>query len=452
MKLQFSSGRCCSALNVGCFPPSRSVKPRRAFTARCQAVSEPGTSSSNGNGASSEKKRKSKSSWDAVEAGGGRGDGADYLFEVGRSQQYNINVDHGQNASNLDYLFTGTFLGHKSDIADGTLRDYEFRKFNNIVGDYYVAPAFLEKVTLHIAKNYLMDLGCIDQKTKVPLILGIWGEKGMGKTFQTELTMKKLGCEPIIMSAGELEHEWAGTPGRLIRERYRRAAEVSKVHGKLSCLIINDIDAGLGHFANTQHTVNNQIVVGTLMNICDDPKRVSIGQDWREQDICKRIPIIVTGNDFSKMFAPLIRCGRMDKFMWKPTRRDLLGVLHQMYKDDGLTESDMGTLLDRFPHQPLDFFGALRSSTYDNQIREWIEHDIIGGRIAEENENLKEMTKRLLSQKGLPVFKPVKLSVKMLVQEGERLENEQQMVKNLKLSDEYLKKQKGGPSLIGLKG
>jgi hypothetical protein len=23
------------------------------------------------------------------------------------------------------------------------------------------------------------------------------------------------------MSAGELEHEWAGTPGKLIRERYR---------------------------------------------------------------------------------------------------------------------------------------------------------------------------------------------------------------------------------------
>lgn len=35
--------------------------------------------------------------------------------------------------------------------------------------------------------------------------------------------------EPIIMSAGELEHEWAGTPGRLIRERYRKAAEVSRV-------------------------------------------------------------------------------------------------------------------------------------------------------------------------------------------------------------------------------
>ncbi len=58
--------------------------------------------------------------------------------------------------------------------------------------------------------------------------------------------------EPIIMSAGELEHEWAGTPGRLIRERYRKAAEVSRVRGKLSCLLINDIDAGIGRFSNTQ--------------------------------------------------------------------------------------------------------------------------------------------------------------------------------------------------------
>lgn len=32
----------------------------------------------------------------------------------------------------------------------------------------------------------------------------------------------------------------------------RRAAEVCKVHGKLSCLMINDLDAGIGHFENTQ--------------------------------------------------------------------------------------------------------------------------------------------------------------------------------------------------------
>lgn len=50
-----------------------------------------------------------------------------------------------------------------------------------------------------------------------------------------------LACriEPIIMSAGELEHEWAGTPGRLIRERYRKAAEVSRVSPRLCAGVQN---------------------------------------------------------------------------------------------------------------------------------------------------------------------------------------------------------------------
>jgi hypothetical protein len=52
--------------------------------------------------------------------------------------------------------------------------------------------------------------------------------------------------------AGELESEVAGQPGRLIRERYRKAAELSRVRGKLAALMINDLDAGIGRFGNTQ--------------------------------------------------------------------------------------------------------------------------------------------------------------------------------------------------------
>ena len=35
-----------------------------------------------------------------------------------------------------------------------------------------------------------------------------------------------------------------------------------------------------------------------------------------------RVPIIVTGNDFSTLYAPLLRDGRMDKFLWEPTAED----------------------------------------------------------------------------------------------------------------------------------
>ena len=66
-------------------------------------------------------------------------------------------------------------------------------------------------------------------------------------------------------------------------------------------------------------TVNNQIVVGTLMNLSDNPTRVSVGQDWQESDVTNRIPVIFTGNDFSTIYAPLIRDGRMEKFYWYVT-------------------------------------------------------------------------------------------------------------------------------------
>lgn len=46
---------------------------------------------------------------------------------------------------------------------------------------------------VHVVKNYLKDRGAFDAHTNVPVILGIWGEKGQGKTFQTELAFKKLG-------------------------------------------------------------------------------------------------------------------------------------------------------------------------------------------------------------------------------------------------------------------
>lgn len=392
------------------------------------------------------------SSWDAKSGREGV-EGADYLYELGASQQYNINVSHGQSSQYIDSLFTGSVLGHQTDIADGSLRNFEFRTLNNIVGDYYIAQRFLDAVTMHIVKNHMVDLGCFDKQTRVPLILGIWGGKGQGKSFQTELCFKKLGVEPVVMSAGELEHEWAGTPGKLIRERYRKASEVARIRGKLGCLLINDIDAGLGHFENTQLTVNNQIVVGTLMNLCDHPNQVNLGTGWMENDWITRVPIIVTGNDFSTVFAPLIRDGRMDKFYWKPSKEDLVGILHQMYRDDGLSEADMAALLDLYPNQTLDFYGALRAATYDNQIRQWIQRDVLKGAISEANENLQELGRRLVRQENLPKFEPVELTLKMLMREGDRLVREQEMVMRLKLSDDYLKKQrKMQRSMIGLTG
>ncbi|KAG0466553.1 hypothetical protein HPP92_018133 [Vanilla planifolia] len=147
----------------------------------------------------------------------------------------------------------------QAPAGDGThipvLSSYEYisqgqRQYNldNTANGFYIAPAFMDKLVIHIAKNF-MTLPNI----KVPLILGIWGGKGQGKSFQCELVFAKMGINPIMMSAGELESGNAGEPAKLIRQRYREAADIIK-KGRMCCLFINDLDAGREGWATRRST------------------------------------------------------------------------------------------------------------------------------------------------------------------------------------------------------
>ncbi|KAG5227813.1 ribulose bisphosphate carboxylase/oxygenase activase [Salix suchowensis] len=219
----------------------------------------------------------------------------------------------------------------------------------------------------------------------------ILGRKGQGKSFQTELIFQTMGVEPVIMSAGELESERAGEPGKLIRERYRNCFPSVQNQGKMSCLMINDIDAGLVDL----------IVVGTLMNLSDNPTRVSIGQDWRESDITNRVPII-------------------------PNREDIVNIVHRMYEKDGISRDEVVSIVNRFPNQALDFYGALRSRTYDRSISKVLK--ILVNNFSGEKKDEK-----------LPVFTPPEQTLEALLESGYSLIREQQLIMETKLSREYMK-------------
>merc|ERR1711990_933088 len=288
--------------------------------------------------------------------------------------------------------------------------------------NYYISPSFLDKTSVHLAKNF-MDL----PKIKVPLILGVWGGKGQGKTFQSNLIFAKLGISPIVMSAGELESGNAGEPAKLIRQRYREASDIIK-KGKMCCLFINDLDAGAGRMgAGTQYTVNNQMVNATLMNIADNPTNVQLPGVYNKEEI-PRVPIICTGNDFSTLYAPLIRDGRMEKFYWSPTREDRIGVAYGIFMNDGINKEDVAVLVDRFPDQSIDFFGAMRARVYDDKVRDFV------GELGVEN-----IGKRLVnSREGKIVFEKPDIDLDTLLTYGTSLENEQDNVKRIQLADAYL--------------
>ncbi|XGV97424.1 MAG: ribulose bisphosphate carboxylase small subunit [Leptolyngbya sp. BL-A-14] len=289
---------------------------------------------------------------------------------------------------------------------------------------YYISPRFLDKLAVHITKNYL-DIPSV----KVPLILGIHGRKGEGKSFQCELVFERMGINVVYMSAGELESPDAGDPGRLVRLRYREAAELVKVRGKMAVLLINDIDAGAGRVDQyTQYTVNTQNVNGTLMNIADNPTNVQLPGSYELEPNC-RVPIIVTGNDFSTLYAPLIRDGRMEKFFWEPDRTDRIGIVSGIFEADGVQRSAVETLVDTFPDQSIDFYGAIRSRLYDEQVKALI--DEVG---------IDRISQRVVnSDQAAPIFRKPNFNLPHLLEVGQQLVAEQRRIQEMGLAEQYNK-------------
>ncbi len=286
---------------------------------------------------------------------------------------------------------------------------------------YYISPSFLNKLAVHITKNYL-DL----PQVKVPLILGVHGRKGEGKTFQCELVFEQMGVEVVYISGGELESPDAGDPARLIRLRYREAAELVRVRGRMAVLMINDLDAGAGRFDRmTQYTVNTQLVNNTLMNIADNPTNVQLPGSYDEKAL-PRIPIIATGNDFATLYAPLIRDGRMQKFYWEPSHADRLGIVGGMFAGDGLASEDIETLVNRFKDQAIDFFGAVRSQLYDEQITQFI-HSV----------GIDKIASNVVNSLKLPSFTRPSFQLDHLIAIGETLVYEQSRVRTMGLVSEY---------------
>ncbi|NBJ04533.1 ribulose 1,5-bisphosphate carboxylase small subunit, partial [Lachnospiraceae bacterium] len=159
----------------------------------------------------------------------------------------------------------------------------------------------------------------------------------------------------------------------------------------------------------------------------DNPTNVQLPGMYNKEEN-PRVPIIVTGNDFSTLYAPLIRDGRMEKFYWAPTREDRIGVCVGIFRTDGLSKEDVTKLVDTFPGQSIDFFGALRARVYDDEVRKWI-----GG------VGVEGIGKKLVNSRDGPVtFEQPKITLDKLLEYGNMLVQEQDNVKRVQLADTYL--------------
>lgn len=170
---------------------------------------------------------------------------------------------------------------------------------------------FRREVQLHLLNNYAAGL-----KNATPLILGIDGAPGDGKTFQCNAVLQELQCSVVSLSASDFGSMYESNAANYVVQKYREVAAKP-----MPVLVLHDVDTAIGNWGKlTQYTANRQFVLNELMHLCDCPEN--------PHDIpAKRVPIIMTGNDFMKMYAPLVRFGRMRHFEWVPNSEERLEIV-----------------------------------------------------------------------------------------------------------------------------
>jgi hypothetical protein len=208
-----------------------------------------------------------------------------------------------------------------------------------------IPPRFAHRVNAHLLGNLL------DTKD-YPLIMWIVGRPGMGKTWQLRRHLDLLGFQVFSISAADLESKDAGEPAKLLQRRYLEAGR-ALAGGRPASLVVDDIDTTVGEWENHTGTVNHEGILAFLMHIADRPTAIeSVGS-------VNRVPVFFTGNDATRLYAPLVRHGRTVKFSWQPHRDEKIAVVSSILGALDVHKEAVDLLIDTYPDEPISFFSQL---------------------------------------------------------------------------------------------
>jgi len=93
----------------------------------------------------------------------------------------------------------------------------------------------------------------------------------------------------------------------------------------------------------------------------------------------RRVPVVVTGNDFSSVYSPLTRFGRMTVFTWQPSLADRTHIIRKTFPEAALTEGQARTLAGiqvgvngSRRAVPVAFFGILRGQVFRQRLEQLV--------------------------------------------------------------------------------
>lgn len=216
-----------------------------------------------------------------------------------------------------------------------------------------IDPAFRNVVLTHIIGNY-------NNLAQSPLFLAIHGAPGEGKTFQTLQICHEHHVKVCYFSGSELSGNYERDSILEFSEDYTRACNYYN-DGEYCVIIIDDFHLSP---ASTKEgvgtTVNSQLLTGYLMNLCDKAKCSQID----------RIPIILLGNTFKNVYAPLKRDGRMNFYHWTAPLELKKRIVEKIFSGN-LSYADckqLGKFVETYQDMPVSFFTEIKNDIDRNEI------------------------------------------------------------------------------------
>ena len=220
----------------------------------------------------------------------------------------------------------------------------------------WIPDEFERVVLLHVVKNHIPEL-------TPPLILAIQGPQGEGKSFQTRAVCSKRGIYVIPISGSLLSGSFEGDSVNTLQKAYIYASLVRQKINRMVVLLIDDFDLSVAStFEGRRYTVNAQLLSGFMMNLVDDPTKCGEHSTYR-------IPIIVTGNNFTSLHSPLMRHGRMNFFDWQPSLEQKKRMVYEIFRPIlPFSRHAFDKFVERFGNEPISFFAALKDDLIDHVI------------------------------------------------------------------------------------
>lgn len=230
---------------------------------------------------------------------------------------------------------------------------------NQYYSGLIVPKEFEKRILVHVVSHYLTQ----NDFFVPPMFLAIEGPAGEGKTSQTIATLTQHDMEVVYISASELAGTHEKEPVELMDQVYEYAVRRRNIE-KCVAILIDDFHMGtVNHDPKIEKTINTYLLTGRMMNLANSNDGI-------------KIPIILTGNDFSNVYAPLLRSGRADRYVWKPNFETKTSVIRTLIEPfTMLSEEEFTSFCNRYRDGTIADFSQLKNDWRKKYVWQLIESE-----------------------------------------------------------------------------